>query len=96
MESDEERCLFCLQTEEEGFDLLRGVVRLPCCHKYAHRACQAWWENENLLCSLSQRISGGGRDSQHCRSHPASSRPCHRGAAPRPKRHSHPSSECHL
>lgn len=72
--TDDERCLFCYQTESEGFDILRSAVRFPCCKKFAHRTCQARWEEENYYCA-------------HCRKelkeegvHHTITDPMHRGA----------------
>ena len=50
IEYEQKKCLFCLQTEQEGFNVLSGVLRLPCCKKFVHGSCQARWEEENIYC----------------------------------------------
>ena len=50
VDKDDFRCLYCLEDEEDGFDILRGVVRMPCCGKFAHRSCQGRWEEETIYC----------------------------------------------
>ena len=51
VDSSDFRCLYCLDDESDWFDVLRGVVRMPCCGKFAHRSCQERWEDETIYCA---------------------------------------------
>ena len=50
IDKEDLRCLYCFDTEEDGFDVFRNVVRMPCCGKLAHRACHGRWEEETIFC----------------------------------------------
>lgn len=62
---EDERCIFCLVDEKEGFNILRAnVLRFSCCKKFAHRSCQEAWEKISSTCPHCRAEMQNGRNDE--------------------------------